>query len=285
MQAAERSRRSCMDLRRCHRQEAPQSRDQAEEVKPTGPPWLATAARIAGMGLVLLAGAWLLYFSLATMVMPHQIEYREGAAQVVTELLLEGRNPFAVENQPLGMTNYGILFSLTAWPLALVFGNTLILHRAITIAFLLLSAYVVARASLFAGRQVVLSLAAAILAAAALATRGGLGAYPSTMGAFFFLAATAVPYVRGFDRRGLLLSGVAVPAGVLFEALLRAGIRDRGWVCIPVRVQEERTALRPRFCRGSRPLGACWCVRRCRCTFTIRCSATWHTPRNPIPVM
>ena len=59
-------------------------------MKQTGPQWPATAARIAGMGLVLLAGAWLLYFSLATMVMPHQIEYREGAAQVVTELLLEG---------------------------------------------------------------------------------------------------------------------------------------------------------------------------------------------------
>ena len=106
------------------------------------------------------------------------------------------------------MTNYGVLFSLTAWPLAMVFGNTLLLHRAITMAFLLLSAYVVARASLFAGKHVVLSLAAAILAAAGARDRGGLGAYPSTMGAFFFLAATAVPYVRGFDRRGLLLSGV-----------------------------------------------------------------------------
>jgi hypothetical protein len=181
---------------------------QADKVKPTRAHWPATAVRIISPVIVLLAGAWLLYFSLATMVMPDQIEYREGAAQVVTQLLLEGRNPFALENQPLGMTNYGILFSLTAWPLAMAFGNTLILHRAITIAFLLLSAYVVGRTAFFASKQAVLSLAAAILAAAALATRGGLGAYPSSMGAFFFLSATAVPYLRGFDRRGLLLSGV-----------------------------------------------------------------------------
>jgi hypothetical protein len=160
------------------------------------------------MGIVVLAGAWLLYFSLTTMVMPDQIEYREGAAQVVTELLLEGRNPFAIENQPLGMTNYGILFSLAAWPLARVFGNTLILHRVITFAFLFLSACMVARTAFLASKQTVLSLAAAALAAAALATRGGLGAYPSSMGAFFFIAATAVPYMRGFDRRGLLSSGV-----------------------------------------------------------------------------
>jgi len=180
---------------------------QADERKSVTSLWMSTA-RTAGTGLALLAGAWLLYFAFTTMVMPDQMEYREGAAQVVTQLLLEGRNPFALANQPLGMTNYGILFSLAAWPFAIVLGNTLVLHRAITVVFLLLSALVVARTAFLVSKQVLLSLSVGILAAVALATRGGLGAYPSSMGAFFFLAATTAPQVRGFDGRGLLLSGI-----------------------------------------------------------------------------
>ena len=172
-------------------------------------PALAAAFKFLTIGIVVLAGAWLLYFGLATLVMPHPIEYREGAAQVVTQLLLAGRNPFVIENQPLGMTNYGIVFSLAVWPLAALFGNTLLVHRLITLLFLALSAGVVARTAFVSSRQAALSLAGAGLVAAALATRGGLGGYPSTMGAFFFLAAVAVPYVRRFDRLGLLLSGTA----------------------------------------------------------------------------
>jgi hypothetical protein len=118
-----------------------------------------------------------------TLLMPYPIEYREGAAQVVTQLLLRGENPFAPANQPLGMTNYGIVFSLAVWPLAALFGNTLLVHRLLTVLFLVLSAYLVARTALGANQQIALSVAGAELAAAALATRGGLGGYPP-MGIF-----------------------------------------------------------------------------------------------------
>ena len=170
---------------------------------------LAAALGYLTIGTAVVAGTWLLLFSAVTLANPYPIEYREGAAQVVTQLLLAGQNPFAIENQPLGMTNYGIVFSLVAWPLASLFGNTLLVHRAITVLFLVLSAYVVARTALISNHQAALSLLGAELVAAALATRGGLGGYPSSMGAFFFLAAITAPYVRGFDRWGLLLSGAA----------------------------------------------------------------------------
>jgi len=172
-------------------------------------PRLATALRYLTIAIVILAGAWLVFFAAATLVTPYPIEYREGANQVVTQLLLAGRNPFAIENQPLGMTNYGILFSLAVWPLAALFRNTLLVHRVVTVLFLVLSAYLVARTALASNRQVALSLVGAELVAAALMARGGLGGYPSSMGTFFFLAAVAVPFLRGFDRWGLLLSGAA----------------------------------------------------------------------------
>jgi len=94
------------------------SRHGASRAPARDQPRLNTALRIITFGAALAAGAWLLYFMAVTLVMPYPIEYREGAAQVLTQLLLAGQNPFAPQNQPLGMTNYGIVFSLAVWPLA-----------------------------------------------------------------------------------------------------------------------------------------------------------------------
>jgi hypothetical protein len=69
-----------------------------------------------GGSLVLFS--WFVYFSFSTIAMPYQIEYREGAAQVMTHILLMGGNPFSLEYQPLGMNNYGIGYNLLALPFA-----------------------------------------------------------------------------------------------------------------------------------------------------------------------
>jgi hypothetical protein len=165
--------------------------------------------RAVAIGAAGLAGAWLLYFIAITLSTPEPIEYREGASQVVTQLLLAGRNPFAPANQPLGMTNYGIVYSLVVWPFAAVFGNTLLLHRLVTAMFLILCAYLIGRTARAAGQSILPSLVGAMLAGAALMAQGGLGGQPASMGTFFFLAALALPYIRGFDRQSLLLSAAA----------------------------------------------------------------------------
>jgi hypothetical protein len=182
--------------------------------------------RYLTIAVALVAGAWLLFFAAVTLVIPHPIEYREGAAQVVTQLLLAGRNPFTPENQPLGMTNYGFMFSLVAWPLAALFGNTLLVHRAITMLFLVLGAYVIARTAVASNRQVALGLVGAELVTAALAARGGLGGYPGAMGTYLFLVAVTAPHLRNFDRQGLVLSGVASLLALYTKAyfILGAGI-------------------------------------------------------------
>ena len=51
---------------------------------------------------------WSVYFSVVTIFIPYQIEFREGTALVLTKILMGGGNPFSFENQPLGMTNYGL---------------------------------------------------------------------------------------------------------------------------------------------------------------------------------
>ena len=73
--------------------------------------------------ILLFAGAavsiaWAVYFSVVTILMPYQIEFREGTALVLTRILLNGENPFVFGNQPLAMTNYGVGYNLAVLPFA-----------------------------------------------------------------------------------------------------------------------------------------------------------------------
>ena len=162
-------------------------------------------------GILLLAGtilsiAWAAYFSVVTISMPYQIELREGTALVTTRILLNGENPFSFENQPLAMTNYGIGYNLAVLPFARFFGNTLLVHRAVTFTFILLSAFACAAVVYKKQKDISLSFTCGAFVIIGLTTNGGIGAYPSSMGTFLFLLAVLVPYIRSFDRIGLFAS-------------------------------------------------------------------------------
>ena len=149
---------------------------------------------------------WSVYFALITISIPYQIELREGAAQVMTAFLLNRSNPFILENQPLGMNNYGLAYNLVVAPFAAAFGNTLLVHRAITFVFIFLASL----AGFFTVYKIKRDGASAFACAAfiliGLSARGGIGAFPSAMGTFLFLTAILIPFLRGFDRVSLVLS-------------------------------------------------------------------------------
>jgi hypothetical protein len=150
----------------------------------------------------------MVYFIVVTISMPYPIEYREGAAQVMTQFFLKGENPFSVENQPLGMNNYGIMYSLFVLPFAALFGNTLLVHRTVTFFFILLSYLLVFQTTSRLNGDHFFAFAGAALVVMGLAARAGLGAYPSAMGEFLFLAGILIPFQRSFDRLALVLSAV-----------------------------------------------------------------------------
>jgi hypothetical protein len=170
--------------------------------------WITTTLRFVFLGGLFVVGAWFVYFAGVTLFSRFPLEYREGAPLVLTQLLLDGRNPFSLENQPLGMNNYGIVYNLAALPLAAVFGNTLLIHRVITLAFILLCFVLVFWTAFISSNNVGAAIACGELVVIALAARAGLGAFPSSMGAFFFLTAVLLPFNRSFDRRGLVLSAL-----------------------------------------------------------------------------
>ncbi len=155
---------------------------------------------------VFAAILWAVYFSLVTISMPYQIELREGATQVMTEILLKGGNPFVYDNQPLAMNNYGIGYNLAVLPFAALFGNTLIAHRVVTFLFIVLSGSLGFLAVHKKSKSTSLALACAAFIMIGLIGRGSIGAFPSAMGVFLFLFAVLIPFFRSFDFTSLLVS-------------------------------------------------------------------------------
>lgn len=150
-------------------------------------------------GGALILFSWFLYFSFSTIAIPYQIEYREGAAQVMTQILLIDGNPFSLEYQPLGMNNYGIAYNLLVLPFAKWFGNTLMVHRGISFVALLASFLLVVKTVFLLKKDALISILCGVFIIVALAGRGGLGAFPSAMGSFLFLAGLLIPLIYSFS--------------------------------------------------------------------------------------
>lgn len=159
-------------------------------------------------GMTIVLFAWFFYFSLSTIFMPFPIEYREGAAQVMTQILLNGGNPFSLEYQPLAMNNYGIGYNLAAFPFAKLFGNTLLIHRGVNFCFLFATLLLIVKAIWNHKRDILTACLAGLLIVVPLAGLGGLGAFPSAMGTFLFLAAIIIPFRYSFCTSSLIASAV-----------------------------------------------------------------------------
>ena len=97
-------------------------------------------ACLAGLlGVVSMAVHWHVPFIFAE----HPQEYSENAIYLTTVLLLQGQNPWALENLPQFANVYGIFYNLVALPVAAVFGCTFTVHRSLSAALLLLCCMVI----------------------------------------------------------------------------------------------------------------------------------------------
>jgi hypothetical protein len=138
-----------------------------------------------------------------TISIPYPIEFREGAAQVMTQYILNRTNPFTLENQPQAMNNYGLGYYLAVAPFAALFGNTLSVHRAVTFAFILFASLTGSVVIYKIRRDIAYASACAAFIMIGLTTRAGVGAFPSAMGTFLFLAALALPFLKAFHPASL----------------------------------------------------------------------------------
>lgn len=153
----------------------------------------------------------LLRYHFHLLLFPWPVQYRETANLLSTELLLKGGNPFALENQPVYVNVYGLLYNLFVYPVAAVFGSTLAVHKAVagfftlcdcTLVYLVLRRGAVSRTVAWSGALVVyISL---------LVGKTSL-AEPDSLGLLFYLLAISVSVLFNFSTRSLAWS---IAAGI-----------------------------------------------------------------------
>lgn len=144
------------------------------------------------------------HFKLITHELP--LDYNEGGMLEITSTIARGENPFSLENQPVHISVYPVLYNIAVAPFTRLFGNTLELHRVLAGLFILaccaLCYYQCRRES---GTPTDSFIAAALVYAGLIYYSTPI-ASPNSLGLFLFLAAITIPWVHGFSTRSLALT-------------------------------------------------------------------------------
>ncbi len=75
---------------------------------------------------------------------PYSLELRESSVLFTTDLLLKNINPYNLEQMPLAINVYGIVYHLLVYPFAKIWGPTFVVHRTIAgIAIILSCAFII----------------------------------------------------------------------------------------------------------------------------------------------
>lgn len=138
---------------------------------------------------------------------PFVSEFREGHTFTPTYLILKGIMPWSLETYPEYYNCYGILFNLVVYPFALLFGNSLVLHRIINEVFLLMTiigiAYYKLSKSIDISRTfILLSLYILINYSVNITLR------PDGLGTFLFTMSILIPLRGHYSGRALSMAAV-----------------------------------------------------------------------------
>jgi hypothetical protein len=152
---------------------------------------------------------WLLVYAGNVIATQGPVEYREGANILLTDYLLHGKNPFLLENQPLMNTNKGAFYNLLMLPFVALFGNSLAIHRIISILFLFLSCALVVWCLIIFKTGLPYAVAGGAIVFAGLLFYIGPISRADGLGTFLYVVAGIVPFLRKFDRTSLLISASA----------------------------------------------------------------------------
>ncbi len=151
---------------------------------------------------------WLSIYAITIITTPVPVEYREGAILLTTGYLLKGMNPYSLANQPLSINVYGFGYNLVVIPFAALFGNTLAIHRIVSIICLVLSGVIVGRWLIWRGTSTLFALSGGLLVLAGLLFYTTPIARPDALGIFLFLTAIYLPERYHYHRKSLIISSV-----------------------------------------------------------------------------
>ncbi len=139
---------------------------------------------------------------------PYPIIYREAPVMATTYLLLHGANPYNFVFEPQYSNLYGIVYPLIALPWVKLFGQSLIVYRAITAFFILASCVVIflvlhkKKTPFLLGCWAVLALYASLL----YPLTSTPCVDPASMGLFFMLLTIFIPFLFDYSLASLVTS-------------------------------------------------------------------------------
>ena len=149
---------------------------------------------------------------------PFVSEFREGHTLTPTYLLLKGIMPWSLETYPQYYNCYGILFNLVVYPLALLFGNSLILHRIVNEVFLLMTVigivyYKLPKVIDISRTTILLSLYVLINYSVNITLR------PDGLGVFLFTMSILIPLRNHYMGGGVLYGCIPEYSCILYKTL------------------------------------------------------------------
>jgi len=136
------------------------------------------------------------------------LELREGAVQLSTYALMHKINPYTIENNPVYINSFGVLYNAVILPFAFIFGNTLQLHRFLNAIFIIGQLTLMTiilrrqRTNWFVIAMVLLFMWIGQLFIA------GPTARPDTLGELLFLSTLFIPVLNNFSKSSLIISGI-----------------------------------------------------------------------------
>jgi len=168
---------------------------------------------VLGAGVLLAVVA--ARFAAFNITRSYPLEYRENAVILTTSLLLEGVNPYDIENQPIALNDYGLLYNWTVLALAGKFGPGFVVHRLVSTAYLLLTAGCLYWACRIGGVSRLLSAVTALVLFALLAGGLSIVSRPDSLGMLLFLAALVIPIRFRFSAGALVVSALLSVLGFM----------------------------------------------------------------------
>ena len=148
----------------------------------------------------------LVIYAVTIVATPVPVEYREGAFLLSTEFLLQGINPYSVENHPLSINVYGLVYNLAVLPFAALFGNTLSVHRALSVLCVLLACALITHRLLLRDASLLFAISGGMILMASLLFHVTPVTRPDALGFLLFLLAVLISEHFGFNRSSLVWS-------------------------------------------------------------------------------
>lgn len=160
------------------------------------------------------------------------LEAKEDATILITVALIEGINPFSLNNSPRWLNVHGILYNLLVYPLALIIGPDYFSHRLISAVGIFLSCSLLAYVLKKLKVSYSISLLAGVVFYAQLvvgAPRGTPGGYealsrPDSLGLFLFLSSVFLPLINDHSTKSLMISGLCSLLGFFTKPYFFIGI-------------------------------------------------------------